>query len=290
MRRSGIVTITGQPPHGKVVPKLLAKAGAWAQQKLEPIVPDAIDQGEMADDHYALDISRARRLLGWAPRHRLQDELPKLVEALKNDPIGWYEANKVTPPPWLGAAKEVGEHPEALRVRHAAQYRREHQRHRWAPIANILLGAWLATSPPLIGLGDPALAWSDVVSGSALILLAALALSERHGWARWACAAIGVWVMSAPFLFWTPNAAAYLNDTAAAPPSNESEDQAGHPPARQSMSHPDCRAKIKTVLVRLSRRVNHPRAATGRSHPDCRAARILNDAQQSTTPSTPSRI
>ncbi len=35
----------------------------------------------------------------------------------------------------------------------------------------------------------------------------------RHGWARWACAGVGVWVMSAPFVFWTPNAAAYVGDT-----------------------------------------------------------------------------
>lgn len=205
------------------VPKPLAKAGAWAQQTLEPVVPDAIDQGEkpfvrpfmidMADDHYALDIARAWQLLGWKPRRRLQTVLPKLVAALKTDPIGWYAANEVTPPPWLETAKEIGEHPEAIRVRHATQYRDEHQRHRWAPFGNMLLGAWLATSPPLIGLGDSTLAWSEVVSGVAVIVLAGLALSPRHGWARWACAAIGGWVMCAPFVFWTPNAAAYLNDT-----------------------------------------------------------------------------
>ena len=54
---------------------------------------------EMADDHYALDIRRARDLLGWEPRHRLPDELPKLIAAMKADPPGWYEANRVTPPP-----------------------------------------------------------------------------------------------------------------------------------------------------------------------------------------------
>jgi hypothetical protein len=56
------------------VPMPAAAAGAWLQEKLEPVVPDALDQGEkpfvkpfmvaMADDHYALDIDRARRLLG----------------------------------------------------------------------------------------------------------------------------------------------------------------------------------------------------------------------------------
>lgn len=205
------------------VPKPIARAGAWVQHRLEPVVPDAIDQGEkpfvrpfmvgMADDHYALDISRARRLLGWKPAHRLKTDLPRLVQALKDDPVGWYAANDVTAPAWLETAQEAGEHPERLRRRHDRQYRDEHQRHRWAPFANILLGAWLASSPPLIGLGDPALAWSEVVSGLAVIVLASLALSMRHGWARWACAGVGVWVMSAPFVFWTPNAAAYVGDT-----------------------------------------------------------------------------
>lgn len=204
-------------------PKPLARLGAWAQHRLEPIIPDAIDQGEkpfvrpfmvdMADDHYALDISRARRLLGWKPRRQLKTELPRLVQALRDDPLGWYAANRVKPPPWLETAREAGEHPERLRVRHARQYRDEHQRHRWAPFANMLLGAWLATSPPLIGVADPALVWSEILSGLAVIVLAGLALSVRHGWARWALAAVGCWVMAAPFVVWTPNATAYLNDT-----------------------------------------------------------------------------
>ena len=46
-----------------------------------------------------------------------------------------------------------------------------------------------------------------------VILLASLSLSWQLGWARWACAALGVLVMAAPFVFWTQNAAAYLSDT-----------------------------------------------------------------------------
>ena len=93
------------------VPKPVATAGTWAQEKLEPLIPDAVDKGEapfvkpfmirMADDHYALDVSRARERLGWMPRHRLLDTLPAMVAELKRDPIGWYEKNKVTAPEWL---------------------------------------------------------------------------------------------------------------------------------------------------------------------------------------------
>lgn len=205
------------------LPKPIAKAGAWAQQLLEPVVPDAFDQGEkpfirpfmvdMADDHYALDIGRARRLLGWEPQHRLRDELPGLVAALRADPVGWYRRNGVPAPPWLGAAAKAGHDPETLRREHADGYRREHRRYLWAPLANMFMGAWLAASPPLIGLGAAPLAWSDIASGVAVMILAGFALQERHAWARWGAAAVGTWVMAAPFLFWTTNGMAYLNDT-----------------------------------------------------------------------------
>src|SRR3990170_1887868 len=93
------------------LPKPVAAAGALAQAALEPVVPDALDQGEkpfvkpfmvaMADDHYALDISRARKLLGWEPRHRLKDALPAMIAALKMEPAAWYEANAIPLPPAL---------------------------------------------------------------------------------------------------------------------------------------------------------------------------------------------
>jgi nucleoside-diphosphate-sugar epimerase len=205
------------------LPKPAAKLGAALQDKLEAVIPDAIDQGEkpfvrpfmvsLADDHYALDISRANRLLGWEPRHFIGDQLGKLTAALKGDPLGWYEANGLNPPPWMVSAQQQGERPEKLRARHEAEFRERHQRYLWVHLANIGLGTWLLTAPPLLGLRSPALAVSDFASGAALIVFAALALSWRLPWARWACAAIGVWVMSAPLWFWAPTAAGYLNDT-----------------------------------------------------------------------------
>ena len=107
------------------VPKTVAAVGAWAQDKIEPLVPDALDQGErpfvkpfmvrMADDHYELDISRARELLDWEPRHRLKHELSAMIAALKKDPAGWYKANRITPPPEIAEAAEAGKNPERLR-------------------------------------------------------------------------------------------------------------------------------------------------------------------------------
>ena len=205
------------------LPKAVAAAGAWAQTKLEPVIPDAIDAGEapfikpfmvaMADDHYALDVRRARELLGWEPKHRLKDELPRMVAALKRDPAGWYEANGVTPPAWISKADGLGRNPEELRLRHEARLRSEHRANRWAHFVNMGLATWLLTQPPLINVEEPLLRGSEIILGAMLLVCAALALSWRAQWARWACAGIGALVMAIPFLFWTENAAAYLSDS-----------------------------------------------------------------------------
>lgn len=96
--------LIGQQIHGKdwatiYVPKTLAKVGA--------AVSDAVSGGNafikpfmvnMADDHYALDISRARELLGWQPRHHVAEELPAMLERLKQSPEKWYRENDLEPP------------------------------------------------------------------------------------------------------------------------------------------------------------------------------------------------
>jgi hypothetical protein len=201
----------------------VAAIGAWAQDKAEPIVPDALDQGErpfvkpfmtrMASDHYDLDIGRAEKLLDWRPEHRLKDELPRIVATLKADPKGWYEANTIPLPPWIVEAQEAGEHPEGLRQRYEDHIRASHAGNRWAHFVNIALGLWLVTQPPLIQIEEAWLARAEVTLGAALILFAALSLSWRMLWARWVCAVIGATVMAIPFLFWTQNPAAFLSDT-----------------------------------------------------------------------------
>jgi nucleoside-diphosphate-sugar epimerase len=92
--------IHGEPWETTEIPKTVAKTGAWLQDNLplmeEPFIkPWMID---LADDHYALDITRARTVLGWKPSRSLREALPKMVAALKSDPAGWYELNKLTPP------------------------------------------------------------------------------------------------------------------------------------------------------------------------------------------------
>lgn len=88
------------------VPERLAEAGAWALDKLPGeafVKPFMIAR---ADDHYALDVSLARELLGWTPRHRLLDALPAVLDRLKADPRVWYEENDLEPPAELPTLPE----------------------------------------------------------------------------------------------------------------------------------------------------------------------------------------
>lgn len=205
------------------LPAPVAKAGAALETSAEPVVPDAFDQGEkpfirafmidMASDHYALDISKARHLLDWEPQHRIAKDLPVLIEALKDDPLGWYRANGITPPNWLEAADERVDDPEKLRSEHERIYRQEHRQNIWGAWANAGLGIWLMTSPPLLGYDSTGMILSDLGAGFALLVFGLLSLSWRMTWARFAAAATGCWVMFSPLVFWTENGAAYLNAT-----------------------------------------------------------------------------
>ena len=51
---------------------------------------------EMASDHYALDISRAKELLGWSPKYDLMTHLEVICNNLKNDPDRWYKENNLS--------------------------------------------------------------------------------------------------------------------------------------------------------------------------------------------------
>lgn len=83
----------------------VAKIGAWVQEKLpgpDPFIrPWMIDR---ANDHYALDITRARTLLGWEPKRTLRETLPKMVDTLKADRLAFYGENDLEPPSSLRAA------------------------------------------------------------------------------------------------------------------------------------------------------------------------------------------
>lgn len=91
--------------HGKEwktwsVPKPIAKVGAWGQEHLPFMKPSFIKPWmiDIADDHYELDISRAKKYLGWQPKYRVDKVIPKWVAELKRDPVMWYDENKLKAP------------------------------------------------------------------------------------------------------------------------------------------------------------------------------------------------
>jgi nucleoside-diphosphate-sugar epimerase len=86
----------------ETIPKAVAKAGAWIQDQVpgeEPFIkPWMID---IADDHFEIDISHARKELGFALEHDLLSEIPAMIERLEADPVAWYRENDLELPSFL---------------------------------------------------------------------------------------------------------------------------------------------------------------------------------------------
>ena len=120
---------------------------------------------------------------------------------------------------------------------HMQEMRAMHQNTLWVHFANVALGFWLLMSPFTFGyteaghfpervyavtaergLADPLLraqwlAWSDMVSGALIIVFASLSVFWKQRWAQWGSCFVGLWLLAAPLLLWSPSAAAYNNDT-----------------------------------------------------------------------------
>jgi nucleoside-diphosphate-sugar epimerase/uncharacterized membrane protein len=206
------------------IPEFVAKSGAWLEERAEPIIPDTIDHGkkpfikpfmiDLASDHYDLDISRARELLDWQPKHNIYDGLKNLIASLKKDPAAWYKRNGIPLPDWVETAQEKHMNADQIRQKHETEYRRQHSENLWAHFLNMGLAFWLMTAPVTLGYeSQEAMMWSDIVSGIVLFVFSFISLSWRYGLARWVCGAVGFWLLGAPLIFWTSSAAAYLNGT-----------------------------------------------------------------------------
>lgn len=232
-----------EPWETRRIPKTVASSGAWLQDKLEDIVPDTLDRGqkpfvrpfmvELADEHYELDITRAEQLLDWRPVHALRRSLPAIVGRLRQDPAAWYRRNKIPLPVWLEEVPHSQAPGATLLADYHALQRAEHQRTLWCHFANAGLGAWLMSSPFVLGLAqnwmqrlapvtptgrglllsDSWMAANEFITGLFIVVFALWSLARDAGFARWAVAGLGLWLQFAPLLFWTPNAAAYANDT-----------------------------------------------------------------------------
>lgn len=101
------------------VPGPVAKIGAWVEDKLlgaKPFIkPWMIDR---ANDHYALDVSRAKELLGWVPQHTLRKTIPHMVAALKADDLKFYRENGLEPAEWMLVNAEARKQETAMTPDH----------------------------------------------------------------------------------------------------------------------------------------------------------------------------
>lgn len=89
------------------LPKMVAKFGAWVQG-LNPFGPPPFIKPwmvDLADDNYQVSIAKARKVLGWEPKHSLRKTLPTLIADLKKNPVKWYKRHKMAVPK---KAKEAG--------------------------------------------------------------------------------------------------------------------------------------------------------------------------------------
>ncbi len=89
-----------------------------------------------------------------------------------------------------------------------------HQKTLWVEFTTIVLAVWLMFSPFSNGYSDAPMAYSDLLSGGAIIVLTLLWIKRpRWFWVRWVLSIIGFWLLLAPLVFWAKVSAAYHTNT-----------------------------------------------------------------------------
>lgn len=125
---------------------------------------------------------------------------------------------------------------------HTALDQRLEEHHRntlWIPWVLVLLGLWLLLAPFAFGYLNKDLwvspsggrgvwfsstnthdsvraalmVWSDVLSGLLLIVLGWRSLRPNRPASRWAACFVGIWLVFAPVILWSPTAAGFANDS-----------------------------------------------------------------------------
>ncbi len=104
----------------------------------------------------------------------------------------------------------------------------------WIYWVVIMLGVWMIFSPLTFSYGKSvvfpggdrslwltteariaAMTWSDIISGILLVVFGWRSLRPNKPVSNWMICITGIWLTTAPLIFWAPNAAAYLNSTLA---------------------------------------------------------------------------
>lgn len=189
------------------IPQWFAKLGSWFQHHTpfirKPfIMPWMID---FTSDHYALDISRAEKLIDWKPKHQLKKTLPLMVEVLKKDPLLFYKENKLEEPSTL--ARLFGRLPGEDKGFEVPSYN-YHSQLNALNTMNIFWGLWLIFDS-VTHQTSSAMMTSSIISGLLVVINSTLALWFLWQWPRWLSSLIGVWILLAPLVFWTTSAADY---------------------------------------------------------------------------------
>jgi len=83
----------------------------------------------------------------------------------------------------------------------------------WTFAANCSLGAWLILNHFLFDYKSNALVLSDTISGALIIAFEIIAFSPHGAVIRWCTPLVAVWLLLAPFIFWSPTPAVFLVDT-----------------------------------------------------------------------------
>ncbi|MDE0879171.1 MAG: NAD-dependent epimerase/dehydratase family protein [Sphingomonas bacterium] len=192
-----IQDIVGEALHGEGwktvrIPQPLAKVGVILQNEAlggdEFVKPWMVDS---SNDHYIVDISRARSLLGWEPKHNLRETLPTIVAALKRDPRRWYRDNKLNENlvAWDDKREPAVGKPE--------QHRSEDTGSGMTAMDHGGMD---------MGAMDPAMGHSSAPAGAAMPShgnqMAVMDRDERRArWAYYAIIGLGLWLASSPLVY-----------------------------------------------------------------------------------------
>ena len=87
--------LTGKEMRTYRIPKFVAWIGAWFLCHI-PFMPKPFIRPWMirlADDNYDLDITKAKKLLSFKPKHSIEESLEIMIKDLKKDPKAWYKIN-----------------------------------------------------------------------------------------------------------------------------------------------------------------------------------------------------
>jgi UDP-glucose 4-epimerase len=77
------------------LPRFIAWIGAFIQCHLPFVAKPFIQPWmiKLADEHYELDISKAKKIFSWSPKRKLENLIGKMCSDVLENPVSWYKEN-----------------------------------------------------------------------------------------------------------------------------------------------------------------------------------------------------